>query len=95
MNEWSTHSKLANLGVINAQNLLLFGNTKAEDGEEPSEEFHTVKDDAGTAKRVGATSKRIGNLVSQLDPVVVEPASGNLGNAVEMRNVVTASSQHQ
>lgn len=78
--------KLANLGIINAHNLILLGSTQAESGDH----VHNEQDNAGSEERVGKTGEGVGKLVAQLNVVVVDPAAGDLGGAIEVRNVVAA-----
>lgn len=83
-----TYGKLANLGIINTQNLILFGSTQAQTGNE----VHDEQDNAGTDKGVGKSSDGVGKLVTELNVVVVDPATGDHGNTVKVRDVVTRSS---
>lgn len=45
--------------------------------------MHDPEDDGGHDEGVGETGGGVGELVSELDVVVVEPASGNYGDAIE------------
>lgn len=76
--------KLAELGVIKTKLLLLGSDTQAE----ARDEVHEEQDDAGHAERVGETGNTVGQLVAELDPVVVKPATGDLAEAIEVCNVV-------
>lgn len=78
--------ELAQLGVVQARLLLLGGGAQAEAGDE----VHDEEDDAGDAERVGEAGDAVGELVRELDVVVVEPAAVDLGEAVEVCNVVAA-----
>lgn len=78
--------ELAHLAVVQAQLLLLGRHAQAQAGDEVQEE----QDDAGHDEGVGEAGDAVGELVAELDPVVVEPAAGDLGEAVEVGNVVTA-----
>lgn len=78
-------SKLSNLSIVNAHDLILFGGSKAETGNEVEDK----ENEAGAEERVGKTTDGVGQLVSKLDVVLVEPASGNDGSTVKMSNVVT------
>lgn len=48
--------------------------------------MHDPQDDGGDNERVGKAGNRVSELVSELDVVVVEPASRNLGETVEASN---------
>lgn len=45
--------------------------------------MHDPEDDGGHDEGVGKTGGRVGELVSELDVVVVEPTAGNYGDAIE------------
>ena len=77
-------SKLANLSIVNAHDLILLGSTQAETGDQVEDE----QDDAGAEERVGKARDRVSQLVTQLDIVVVDPATVNFGRAIQVRNVV-------
>lgn len=51
-----TYSELANLGIINAHNLILFGTAQAQ----TRDEVHDEQDDAATTEGVGKTSDGVG-----------------------------------
>ena len=53
------------------------------------DEVEQEEDDAGAAERVDEAGGGAGRLVAELDPVTVEPAALDLGDAVETSNVVT------
>jgi hypothetical protein len=76
--------ELANLGIVDTQDLSLFGGTQGQAGNE----VHDEEDEAGSDKGVCGTRDGIGQLVSELDPVVVEPATGDDSVAIEMRYVI-------
>lgn len=80
-----TYGKLANLGIINTQDLILLGSTQAQ----TRNEVHNEEDDASNDKGVSKSSDGISKLVTKLNVIVVDPATGNLGDTVEVRNVVT------
>lgn len=82
--------KLANLDIVDTENLLFFGGTKLEDWQELANEIETPENEAGSSKRICATGDRVRELVAELDPVVVEPATGDDGVAIKMGNVVSA-----
>ena len=48
-------SKLANLSIVNAHNLILLGGTQAETGDQVEDE----QDDAGAEERVGKARDRV------------------------------------
>lgn len=76
--------KLAHLGVVQAHFLLLGRHAQAQAGDQVQQE----QDDARHNERVREAGHAVSELVAELDPVVVEPAAGDLGEAVEMGNVV-------
>lgn len=76
--------ELANLGVVNTQNLRFFGGAKAQSGDQ----VHDEEDETGAEEGVGEAGAGVGDLVAELDPVPVEPAAGDGGHAVEVRYVV-------
>lgn len=78
--------KLSNLGIVNTHDLILLGRSKAETRNEVDNE----ENDAGADERVGKTADGVGQLVSELDVVLVEPSSRNDGSAVKVRNVVSS-----
>lgn len=77
--------ELAELAVVQAHLLLLGGDAQAEAGDE----VHEEEDDAGEDEGVGETGDAVGELVGELDVVVVEPTTGDDGETVEMRYVIT------
>ena len=74
--------ELAHVVVVHANNLSLLSRAHAEEGDE----VHDPEDDRGHDEGVGEASGRIGELVAELDPVMVEPAAVNHGNTVEAGN---------
>ncbi|KAG8965179.1 hypothetical protein FRC00_009872 [Tulasnella sp. 408] len=71
--------ELAHLSVIDIDDLgLLVGADAAA-----RDEVHDPKDDCGQDEGVGDAGGRVGELVAELDPVVVEPTSGDDSDAVE------------
>ena len=80
-----TYSKLANLSIVDTQNLILFRGTQAESRDEVENE----QDDAGSEEGVGSSRYRVGKLVSQLDIVMIDPAAGNRGSTIQVRYVIT------
>ncbi len=80
-----TYGKFANLGVVDTQNLLLLGRTQAETRYQIEQE----QNDAGSAKGVSEARDRAGQLVGELDPVLIQPTTLDDCEAVEMGNVIT------
>ena len=80
-----TYSKLANFGIINTHNLIIFGSTETKSRNQINDE----KNDTAAEKGVCKTGDRISKLVSELDVVVVNPATTNFGRAIEVGYVVT------
>lgn len=79
-----TYGKFANLSIIDAHDLVVFRSTETQTRDEvQNKQNHTAQDE-----RIGESRDGVGKLVSQLNIVVVEPATGNLGGAIEMRDVV-------
>jgi hypothetical protein len=85
----STYGELANLHIIDTKNFLFLASTELEDRKELANTVEGAKDDAGTDKGISTTRKRVSNLVPELNPVMVQPASRDDAVAVKMRNVVT------
>lgn len=63
--------ELANLRIVNAQNLGILSRAKAESRDQ----VHDEEDKAGAAERVKAATKRVSELVSHLNPMLIEPAA--------------------
>ena len=76
--------KLANLGVVDAQNFGFLGRAEREAGDQ----VHDEEDETGSAERIRHSADGIGKLVTELHPVVVEPAAVYFGEAIEMRYVI-------
>lgn len=72
-------SELAHLGIVNTNDLGLFVGAEAAAGDE----VHDPEDDGGHDEGVGDTGGGVGELVAELDPVVIEPASRDNGDAVK------------
>ncbi|KAI3476989.1 hypothetical protein L1887_61419 [Cichorium endivia] len=75
---------LSDLGQVDTQRLVLFRRTEvaagnAVDGEQQDQREH---------KAPAETRCRVGELVAELDPVVVDPSTGNGRRAVERRHAV-------
>ena len=85
----STYSKLADFDIVNTENLLLLASAELEDGKEFAQSVKDTEDHACTEERVGTASQGVGDLVSKLDPVMVEPATIDDRITIKMSNVVT------
>jgi hypothetical protein len=83
-------SKLAYLDVVDTGGFFFFGGAEAQGGDETADEVEGAKDEARADEGVCAAGEGVGELVPDLDPVVVEPAAFDDGVAVEMGYVVTA-----
>jgi hypothetical protein len=70
---------LSHLGVIDADDLVLFRASEAE----PRDEMHRPADGGCHDERVGHAGDRVRDLVAELDPVVIEPAVRGPFRAVE------------
>jgi hypothetical protein len=77
--------ELADLGIVDTQDLGFFGGAEGEAGDQ----VHDEEDEAGSAEGVGTSGDGVSELVAELDPVMVEPAAWNLGEAIEMCYVVS------
>lgn len=71
--------ELAHLSVVDTDDLGLLVGAEAAAGDE----VHDPEDDGGHDEGVGDAGGGVGELVAELDPVVVEPASGDDSDAVE------------
>jgi len=78
--------ELANLCIINTQDFGFLASTERETGDQ----IHDEEDEAGSTERVGTSGDRISELVAELDPVVVEPATRDLGEAIKMCYIVSS-----
>lgn len=76
--------KLADLSVVDAQDLGLLGGAQAQ----ARDEVHDAQDDTGAHEGVEPAAEGVGQLVAHLDPVAVEPAAADHLNVVEMGDVV-------
>jgi len=70
--------ELADLGVVETQDLVLFGGAQLQAGDA----VHDEEDEAGADEGVDEGGEGEGELVGELDVVVVEPAAGDDGVAV-------------
>lgn len=76
--------ELANLGVVDAQNLGILGSSHPQAGDH----VHDKQDETGSAEGVEAAGEGVGKLVTHLDPVLIEPSTFDVGDTVEGRDVV-------
>jgi hypothetical protein len=76
--------KLSNLGFVQTEFLFVFADAEGQAWDE----VHEEEDDACAKEGVGEAGDAVGKLVGELDPVVVEPAAGDFGEAVEVGYVV-------
>lgn len=77
--------ELAELSIVKTDLLNLGADTERQARDEVQDEA----DEAGHDKGVGKPSDRIGELVAELDVVLVDPATVNGGGAVKSGDVVT------
>lgn len=84
-----TYSKLANLGIINSHYLIIFGSTETK----PRNQFNDEKNDTAAEKGVCQTGDRISKLISELDEVMVNPATTNFGRAIEVGYIITVENR--
>jgi len=78
-------SELSNLGIIDTKDLGFLRGAQGQAGDQ----VHDEEDDAGAEEGVCCTGDGVGDLVAELNPVLVEPAAVDVGEAVEMRYVVS------
>jgi hypothetical protein len=76
--------ELADLSVVDAEDLGLLSSAEGE----ARDQVHQEEDDAGQGEGVEAACHGICELIAELHPVVVEPAAGDHGYAIQMCNVV-------
>lgn len=76
--------ELANLGVVDAENLGFFGSAQMHARDHVEDEQDERRADEG----VGAPREGVGQLVAELDPVVVEPATFDDLHVIQVGNVV-------
>ena len=65
------YSKLANLDIVDTSNFLLLRDAQLQGRDESAEEVKAGEDEASSRERVRATADAIGQLMGDLDPVVV------------------------
>jgi len=76
--------ELADLGVVDAEDLGLLASAEPQAGDE----VHDEEDDRGADEAVEAAREGVGQLVADLDPVVVDPAAGDDLDVVQVGNIV-------
>lgn len=76
--------KLAHLRIVNPHDLLFLRHAQPQSRDEVQD----PEDDGRHDKAVGHPASRIGELHCQLNVVVVEPASGDAGKAIEACNAL-------
>ena len=76
--------ELAKLGIVEPQFLLLDRGAQAQ----ARDQIHDKQDDTGDNEGPREPSDAVGELVGQLDVVVVEPAAIDLGEAIKVSDVV-------
>lgn len=76
--------KLSHLGIIDTDNLCLFSGAQTKAGDK----VHDPEDEGGHDERVAETGAAVCELVAELDPVVVDPATVDDGEAVESGNLL-------
>ena len=72
------YGKLSNLGIVHAHDLRSLASTELQAGDEIDEE----EDNAGHDEGVGHAGNGVSKLIAELDPVLVEPTTGNDGATV-------------
>lgn len=80
--------ELAELGIIDSHFFFLGSGSELQAGKPTREKGQSQQNDAGHGKRVRHSRHRVSQLNGKLNPVLVDPAAINLGDAVQMRNVV-------
>lgn len=76
--------KLSDLCLVDSEHLLLLGRSERQSRDQ----VHDEQDNASHSERVGDSCTAVCCLVSQLDPVVVQPTTWNRTHAIERRDVV-------
>lgn len=71
--------ELAELAVVDADLLVLGADAEGQ----ARDEVHEEEDDAGEGKGPAKGGADAGELVAELDPMVLDPADGGVGAAVE------------
>lgn len=70
--------ELANLSIVDTQDLSFLGGAEGQAGDQ----VHDEEDEASSTEGVGTSGDGVSELVAELDPVMVEPAAWNLGEAI-------------
>lgn len=81
--------EFADLDVVDAEDFFFFGSAEFQGWNPFAQEVEDAEDNAGHEEGVEAAGEGVGELVPHLDPVVVEPATFDVGEAVEVGDVVT------
>jgi hypothetical protein len=76
--------KFANLRVVDAEDFRLLGGPQPQAGNH----VHDEQDQTRAGKGVQAAAEGVGKLVAHLDPMVIEPTTGNVRRAVQYGDVV-------
>lgn len=76
--------KLSNLSIVDPNDLRFLADSKRE----PGDEVHGEEDDTGHSEGVGETGDCVGELMQDLDPVMVDPAAGDFCDTVQCRDVI-------
>ena len=77
--------ELSELGVIETQLLILGADAEGQTGDKVEDE----EDDACHDERVRETGNAVGELIAELDVVVINPPTRDNGAAIKMGDVVT------
>lgn len=86
-------SELADLDIVDTKSLLFLSGTQTECRQEFANEVECGEDQACANEGVCAASEGVSELIAELDPVVVQPATGDDCVAVEVSNVITTNCQ--
>ena len=78
--------ELADLSIIDTQDLGLLADAEGQ----TRDQVHDEQDEAGSAKGVDTTRDGVSELVAELDPVLVEPSTWNLSEAIKMCYVISS-----
>ena len=70
--------------LVQAENFFFFCDTELKGGPPPPQVSDHQQDEVATEERVGSASSGTCQLISKLDPVVLNPASSDVGDAVQM-----------
>jgi hypothetical protein len=86
-----TYSKFADFNIVNSENLFLLSHSQFQNWNELSEEVEGCKNDAGTEEGEGGSGDGIRKLVGKLNPMVIEPPTRDMVDAIKMGNVIANS----